>query len=138
MLLRFSTRKSRVLVATDVLSRGIDIKDINMVINYDAPSDAEDYVHRVGRTARAEKTGVAVTLINKSDLIKMQRIEKLIGYKINIVRLPDSVAAKHGKNRRARISISDSAGDKSKKRKKQKHMNRVDWKISSTKSNFIS
>ena len=60
MLLRFRSRKTRVLVATDVLSRGIDIKDINLVVNFDAPSDAEDYVHRVGRTARAETTGVEI------------------------------------------------------------------------------
>lgn len=99
MLIRFSSRKSRVLVATDVLSRGIDIRDINMVINYDVPSDAEDYVHRVGRTARAEKTGIAITLVNAADLAKMQRIEKLIAYKVNITRLPGSVAGKHVKNR---------------------------------------
>ncbi len=95
MLLRFKSRKSRVLVATDVLSRGIDIKDINLVINFDAPSDAEDYVHRVGRTARAETTGVAVTLVNRSDLQKMQRIEKLIGYKVYNAPLPDFIAGKH-------------------------------------------
>jgi len=116
MLIRFSTRKSRVLVATDVLSRGIDIKDINMVINYDAPSDAEDYVHRVGRTARAEKTGLAVTLINNSDLIKMQRIENLIGYKVNTVRLPDSVAGKHEKNQESKIQKQGTVGYKMKKR----------------------
>ncbi|HBH83912.1 MAG: ATP-dependent RNA helicase [Bacteroidetes bacterium GWE2_41_25] len=94
MLLRFRTRKTRVLVATDILSRGIDIKDINLVINFDAPSDGEDYVHRVGRTARAETTGVAVTLINKTDLHKMQRIEKLIGYKVYVAPLPDFIAEK--------------------------------------------
>ena len=82
MLLRFRSRKTRVLVATDMLSRGIDIKDINLVINFDAPSDAEDYVHRVGRTARAETTGVAITLINRADIIIMHRIEKLIGYEV--------------------------------------------------------
>ncbi|MBN2861718.1 MAG: DEAD/DEAH box helicase, partial [Bacteroidales bacterium] len=125
MLIRFSTRKSRVLVATDVLSRGIDIKDINMVINYDAPSDAEDYVHRVGRTARAEKTGVAVTLINKSDLNKMQRIEKLIGYKINNVALPDSISAKNEKNQGSPISLTNSLEHKSKNRKNQKYRNRA-------------
>ncbi|MFN2337235.1 MAG: DEAD/DEAH box helicase, partial [Bacteroidales bacterium] len=75
-LLRFRSRRTRVLVATDVLSRGIDIKDINLVVNFDAPSDAEDYVHRVGRTARAETTGVAITLVNKTDMFKLQRIEK--------------------------------------------------------------
>lgn len=97
MLLRFRSRKTRVLVATDVLSRGIDIKDINLVINFDAPSDAEDYVHRVGRTARAETTGAAVTLVNRVDLIKMQRIEKLIGYKVNKEPLPAFIAEDHDK-----------------------------------------
>lgn len=97
MLLRFRSRKTRVLVATDVLSRGIDIKDINLVINYDAPSDAEDYVHRVGRTARAETTGVAITLVNREDIPKLQRIEKLIGYEVYKAPLPDFIAEKHDK-----------------------------------------
>jgi superfamily II DNA/RNA helicase len=98
MLLRFRSRKTRVLVATDVLSRGIDIKDINLVINFDAPSDAEDYVHRVGRTARAETTGVALTLVNRVDIPKMQRIEKLIGYKVHREPLPAFIAERHDKN----------------------------------------
>lgn len=94
-LLRFKSRKTRVLVATDVLSRGIDIKDINLVINFDVPSDAEDYVHRVGRTARAETTGFAVTLVNKPDLFKMKNIEKLIGYEVNRNPLPAFIAENH-------------------------------------------
>jgi ATP-dependent RNA helicase RhlE len=98
MLLRFRSRKTRVLVATDVLSRGIDIKDINLVINFDAPSDAEDYVHRVGRTARAETTGVAITLVNRADLTKMQRIEKLIGYGVHKEPLPAFIAEQHDKS----------------------------------------
>ena len=97
MLLRFKSRKTRVLVATDVLSRGIDIKDINLVINFDAPSDAEDYVHRVGRTARAETTGVAITLVNRMDISKMQRIEKLIGYEVHKEPLPAFIAEIHEK-----------------------------------------
>ena len=92
MLIRFKSRKIRVLVATDVLSRGIDIKDINLVINFDVPSDAEDYVHRVGRTARAETTGVAITLVTRTELFKMQRIEKLIGYEVFKAPLPDFIA----------------------------------------------
>lgn len=127
MLIRFRSRQCRVLVATDVLSRGIDVKDINMVINYDVPSDAEDYVHRVGRTARAEKTGIAVTLVNRSDQPKIHRIEKLIGYKVNIVSLPDSIAGANVKNLGARNSVSDSAGEKPKKRKYQKNRSRGDW-----------
>ena len=97
MLLRFRSRKTRVLVATDVLSRGIDIKDINLVINYDAPSDAEDYVHRVGRTARADTTGAAITLVNRIDIMKLQRIEKLIGYQVNKEPLPAFIAEIHEK-----------------------------------------
>ena len=97
MLVRFRTRRTRVLVATDVLSRGIDIKDINLVINFDAPSDAEDYVHRVGRTARAETTGVAVTLVNRMDIQKIQCIEKLIGYEVHKEPLPAFIAEMHEK-----------------------------------------
>ena len=78
ILLKFRAKKLRILVATDVLSRGIDIKDINLVINYDVPNDAADYVHRIGRTARAKTSGVAITLVNKADNYKMKRIEKLI------------------------------------------------------------
>jgi superfamily II DNA/RNA helicase len=99
-----------VLVATDVLSRGIDIKDINLVINFDAPGDAEDYVHRVGRTARAETTGVAITLVNRMDSIKMERIEKLIGYPVNKEPLPAFIAELHDK------SSDHKASTKSEKR----------------------
>ena len=86
VLQKFKARQIRVLVATDVMSRGIDIKDINLVINYDAPNDSEDYVHRVGRTARAETTGIALTLINREDMYKLKRIEELI--KKEIMRIP--------------------------------------------------
>jgi superfamily II DNA/RNA helicase len=86
VLRKFKARQIRVLVATDVMSRGIDIKDINLVINYDAPNDSEDYVHRVGRTARAETTGIALTLINREDMYKLKRIEELI--KKDIMRIP--------------------------------------------------
>jgi len=82
VLLDFKARNTRILVATDVLSRGIDIKDIDLIINYDVPEDAEDYVHRVGRTARAKGTGIALTLVNKEDMSKFEKIEKLIEDKI--------------------------------------------------------
>lgn len=77
-ILDFKSRKTRILVATDVMSRGIDIKDINLVINYDVPGDAEDYVHRIGRTARASTKGMAITLVNEEEMYKFDRIEKLI------------------------------------------------------------
>jgi len=110
MLSRFKARNTRVLVATDVLSRGIDIKDIDLVINFDVPSDAEDYVHRVGRTARAESTGSAVTLVNRTDSQKMDRIEKLIGYKVNTAPLPSFIAETH-----ERINPPHSSARKSEK-----------------------
>lgn len=78
VLMKFKAKRIRVLIATDVLSRGIDIKDINLVINFDVPNDAQDYVHRVGRTARANTTGVALTLINPDDMYKFDQIEQLI------------------------------------------------------------
>ncbi len=78
VLLKFKSRQTRIVVATDVLSRGIDIKDIDLVINYDVPGDAEDYVHRVGRTARAASKGLAITLVNEDDMFKFSRIERFI------------------------------------------------------------
>lgn len=78
LLSQFRTKKLRIVVATDVLSRGIDIKDINLVVNYDVPNDAADYVHRIGRTARANTKGNAITLVNEDDMYKFSRIEKLI------------------------------------------------------------
>ena len=88
VLMAFRARQTRILVATDVLSRGIDIKDINLVINYDVPGDAEDYVHRIGRTARANTTGIALTLINEDDMYKFQQIEALIEAEIYKAPLP--------------------------------------------------
>jgi superfamily II DNA/RNA helicase len=70
------------------MSRGIDIKEINMVINYDVPGDAEDYVHRVGRTARANTKGEAITLVNPRDMQKFARIEKLIERKFDKLQPP--------------------------------------------------
>ena len=84
----FKSKRVRVVVATDVLSRGIDIKDINLVINYDVPNDAEDYVHRIGRTARADTTGVALTLINPADMYKFSKIEELIEAEVMKIPLP--------------------------------------------------
>lgn len=88
VLMRFKSKRTRILVATDVLSRGIDIKEINIVINFDAPNDAEDYVHRVGRTARADTTGIALTLVNEEDMFKLHRIEELIEQKIMKLAMP--------------------------------------------------
>ncbi len=74
----FRSKKIRILVATDVMSRGIDVKEINMVINFDVPHDADDYVHRVGRTARVNTKGEAITLVTPKEIYKLRKIEKLI------------------------------------------------------------
>lgn len=75
----FRNKKLNILVATDILSRGIDIEDIDLVINYDVPNDGEDYVHRIGRTARAASTGTAFTLVGEREQNKMAAIEALLG-----------------------------------------------------------
>ncbi len=92
VLRKFAAKKVRILVATDVLSRGIDVKDIDLVINYEVPGDAEDYVHRVGRTARAKTEGTAITFVERRDRRKMEQIEKLIGYTVDKVKYPMSRA----------------------------------------------
>lgn len=91
VLIGFRSKRTRILVATDVMSRGIDIKEINMVINFDVPHDAEDYVHRIGRTARAGTEGEAFTLVNPKDMQKMQRIEELIEMEVPRIDLPTNI-----------------------------------------------
>lgn len=88
VLMQFKAHRLRVLVATDIMSRGIDIKGIDLVINYDAPHDAEDYVHRIGRTARAGSEGDAITLINPRDMERFDRIEKLIEQNVPRLTIP--------------------------------------------------
>ena len=86
----FRSGKTRIMVATDVMSRGIDIKGIDLVINYDVPGDAEDYVHRIGRTARAKTEGMAVTLISQEDMFKFTKIERLIDRELEKDQPPES------------------------------------------------
>ena len=87
----FRSKRIRIIVATDVMSRGIDIKEINLVINYDTPFDAEDYVHRVGRTARANTKGEAITLVNEKDMRKLAQIQRLIEAEIPQIELPEEL-----------------------------------------------
>ncbi|MFY9310062.1 MAG: DEAD/DEAH box helicase [Bacteroidia bacterium] len=93
LLRDFRSKNLRILVATDILSRGIDIEDIGLVINYDVPGDPADYIHRIGRTARAASTGVAITYINEFDQQKFQQIETLIGSEIKKLPLPAALGA---------------------------------------------
>jgi ATP-dependent RNA helicase RhlE len=88
---QFRNKSINVLVATDVISRGIDIDGIDMVMNYDVPRDAEDYVHRIGRTARAQRKGEAITLISPTDQASFSKIESLIGSEVEKLKAPDEL-----------------------------------------------
>lgn len=88
ILLDFKNKTLPIIIGTDALSRGIDVEGIDLVINYDAPPDPEDYIHRIGRTARAATTGTAITLINHRDEQKLKRIEAMIGKPVPQVPLP--------------------------------------------------
>ena len=90
VLAAFVNHRLKILVATDILSRGIHIDDIDLVINYEVPHDGEDYVHRIGRTARAETDGTAFTLVNEKEQRKFAAIEKLIGKSIDKATVPES------------------------------------------------
>lgn len=89
----FKARHIDLLVATDIVSRGIDIDDITMVINYDAPRDPEDYVHRIGRTARAGRQGRAITFVSDRDRPALRSIERLLEKKVPRLPLPDGISA---------------------------------------------
>jgi superfamily II DNA/RNA helicase len=125
-MLRFKAGQVDVLVATDIVSRGIDIDDIRTVINYDVPHDAEDYVHRIGRTARADRDGVAITFISDLDIYRFQSIEHFLGKEVEKRPLPEGLGEapvyekrqkKHADTRQGRWH-SHGNGSKNNKRSK--------------------
>ncbi len=89
VMFKFKSGQYDVLVATDIVARGIDIDDIEMVINYDVPHDTEDYVHRIGRTARANRDGIAITFVNEQDMYWFQQIEKFLEKVVDKMPLPE-------------------------------------------------
>ncbi len=91
IMLDFKNRKLNMLVGTDILARGIDVDGIELVVNYDLPSDADDYVHRVGRTARAEREGTAITFVEPKDQRKFARIYEVTDKGVAIMPLPESL-----------------------------------------------
>lgn len=106
VMYRFKSGQTDVLVATDIVARGIDIDDISIVINYDVPHDAEDYVHRVGRTARADRDGRAITLVRGKEIGDFMDIERFLGREVDKLPLPDGlgegpeyVRGKYGKSK---------------------------------------
>ena len=91
VMLNYKNGKVKILVATDIVARGIDIEDIGLVINYDVPHDPEDYIHRIGRTARAAATGTAITFVNEEEQGKFHLIEKFIEREIPKRDLPEGM-----------------------------------------------
>jgi superfamily II DNA/RNA helicase len=117
----FKNKQYKILVATDVLSRGIDINNLSHVINFDVPRDAEDYIHRIGRTARAETTGTAITFINEKDQYRVRNIEKLLEKEVEKQNITESLglgAAPEYKVINSRERNKKSPGDKNKSKKR--------------------
>lgn len=120
VLAKFTNRRIPILVATDILSRGIDIDTIDVVINFDVPHDGEDYVHRIGRTARAEADGMAFTLIGEKEQNRFAAIEALLGKPVEKLPLPPELGAappyqprsRTGNNKRRHITSRHKAAGK--------------------------
>lgn len=93
IMFKFKAGQITVLVATDIVSRGIDIDDIYMVINYDVPHDVEDYVHRIGRTARAQRDGRAITFVNEDDIYYFKQIEQFLEREVTKNAMPEGLDA---------------------------------------------
>ena len=110
----FKAGHINVLVATDIVARGIDIDDIRLVINYDVPHDCEDYVHRIGRTARANNDGVAITFVSEKEQTSFRTIEKFLEKDIYKIPLPPEVGA--GPEYKPRSGGNGKSGSKSKGR----------------------
>ncbi|NND93740.1 MAG: DEAD/DEAH box helicase [Flavobacteriales bacterium] len=117
VLRQFRAKRLNILVATDIMARGIDIKEIELVINYEVPGDAEDYVHRVGRTARAETTGIAITLVNQEEQRKFEAIEQLIDMEIMKQPTPQHIGETPDWNPRSGGGGRNRKGNKPFKRK---------------------
>ena len=121
VMLDFRNNKVDVLVATDIVSRGIDVDDIPLVINYDVPRDAEDYVHRIGRTARAENKGEAITLVTPEDKHFFNKIERFLQKSIERLPLPSSLGAAPDS------SVCSLAADEPKRSSKHRKGGKPHW-----------
>jgi superfamily II DNA/RNA helicase len=126
---QFKARQIDMLIATDIVARGIDIDDITMVINYDTPHDAEDYIHRIGRAGRAGRAGKAVTLVTKEDYYRLVAIEELLEKEVPRAALPEGLTApapeslkacNKQKGRPSKGKTPRSAGNKHRKPQAQK------------------
>ena len=112
VMYRFKAGQVSVLVATDIVARGIDIDDILCVINYDVPHDAEDYVHRIGRTARAQRDGVAITLVSDQDMRYFAAIERFLERDIPKTPLPEGHSPEKKPTKQEPARIEEKRKDK--------------------------
>ena len=103
VLMKFKNRSINILVATDILARGIDVEDIDLIINFDVPNDGEDYIHRIGRTARAEAEGIAITLIGEKEQGKFAQIEQMLGKPVMKPAIPSTLGSAPEFNPRKRV-----------------------------------
>jgi superfamily II DNA/RNA helicase len=121
VLRKFENGQIPVLVATDILSRGIDVDGIRLVINYDMPGDAEDYIHRIGRTARADANGTALSFITRRDMRRLQAVERLMEKQVYVLALPKDLERHemaHSKNKKGRGRDKGNRGKKYDRKKK--------------------
>ncbi|KGF50624.1 DEAD/DEAH box helicase [Prevotella disiens] len=133
MMFKFKSGQIDVLVATDILARGIDIDDIAMVINYDVPHDAEDYVHRIGRTARADRKGSAITFVNEDDIYYFQQIEKFLEKEVEKAELPEGLS--EGLDYVSRNKERRKTSAKSRRRKDRDQQSHKDKKVRNNRRN---
>lgn len=124
IMYKFKAGQLDVLVATDIVSRGIDIDDITMVINYDVPHDTEDYVHRIGRTARADRDGAAITLVSEEDQFYFQQTEKFLEKEIQKNKLPENL----GDGPEYRKQVKPNKNNNSAKNRRRKDRNQTSHK----------
>jgi superfamily II DNA/RNA helicase len=115
----FKNGQVPVIVATDVLSRGIDIKEVSMIVNYDVPNNTDDYVHRIGRTGRYDKSGIAVTFVSKRDSRTFSQIERIKGNKIKTIDLPQNFGDTSGFSWDDDFMKSSQGENQNQNRKKQ-------------------
>lgn len=149
VMLKFKSGQYDVLVATDIVARGIDIDDIEMVINYDVPHDTEDYVHRIGRTARANRDGRAITFVSEEDQYWFQQIEKFLEKVVDKMPLPEECGegpeyiklnkpkkkGANGRNNRRGNGKNGEAGKNSAKNRRQKDRDQTSHKRKPNKPN---
>ncbi len=116
----FKNGQVPVIVATDVLARGIDIKGVSIIINYDVPNNTDDYIHRIGRTGRYDKSGIAITFVTRRDSRTFQEIEKIKGNKIKTLDVPDNFKDPRSFSwKEGFVSKDQSSAQKSEPRQKQ-------------------